>query len=98
MAINFPSSPIDNQSYTSGGITWFWSNTVQAWQTTTSAASIVSANPPSSPTSGNLWWNSNTGGLYIYYNDGNSSQWVEASPRLPPFYSPFGYSIIFGGF
>ena len=36
--------------------------------------------PPSSPEDGNLWFNSQEGRLYIYYNDGDSAQWVDASP------------------
>lgn len=37
----------------------------------------ISSTAPASPNISNLWWNTNTGGMYIYYNDGNSSQWVE---------------------
>jgi hypothetical protein len=36
----------------------------------------ISDTPPPSPTAGDLWWNSAEGQLYIYYNDGNSTQWV----------------------
>ena len=39
----------------------------------------VSATAPVSPSAGDLWWNSDTGMLYVYYNDGSSSQWVSAS-------------------
>jgi hypothetical protein len=35
--------------------------------------------PPGSPAAGDLWWDTNTGQLKIYYNDGNSSQWVDAA-------------------
>ena len=31
-------------------------------------------------TSGNLWYNSNLGRLFIYYQDADSAQWVDASP------------------
>jgi hypothetical protein len=27
-----------------------------------------------------MWWESDSGILYIYYNDGTTSQWVQASP------------------
>ena len=37
-------------------------------------------NPPLNPSDGNLWYNADDGRLYVYYNDGNSSQWVDASP------------------
>ena len=39
----------------------------------------ISINPPSSPTVGDLWWDSDDGDLHVYYNDGNSSQWVAVS-------------------
>lgn len=35
--------------------------------------------PPASPTNGTLYWNSDVGTLYIWYDDGNSSQWVQAT-------------------
>ena len=35
--------------------------------------------PPASPTAGSLWWASNIGNLFFYYNDGDSSQWVSAA-------------------
>jgi hypothetical protein len=35
---------------------------------------------PASPSSGNLWYNTNLGRTFIYYNDGDSSQWVDAAP------------------
>lgn len=40
---------------------------------------VTTAAPPG-PAVGNLWYNSNLGRTFIYYNDGNSSQWVDASP------------------
>ncbi|HEY8097248.1 MAG TPA: pyocin knob domain-containing protein, partial [Methylobacter sp.] len=46
------------------------------------ASVTISDTPPASPTAGNLWWESDTGNLYIYYNDGNSSQWVLAVPAV----------------
>ena len=37
----------------------------------------VSDTAPSTPSSGDLWYDSSVQVLYIYYNDGSSSQWVE---------------------
>jgi hypothetical protein len=46
-----------------------------------SGASIsVGTTPPGSPNANQLWWSSEAGQMFIYYNDGNSSQWVPASP------------------
>ena len=42
----------------------------------------VSDTPPASKVVGDLWWDSSSdsGRLFIWYADDNSSQWVEASP------------------
>jgi len=39
----------------------------------------VSDTPPVSPSNGDTWFNSSTTRTYVYYADGTSSQWVEAS-------------------
>ena len=39
----------------------------------------TSPNPPSSPDAGDLWWDTDDGDLHVYFNDGNSSQWVNTS-------------------
>jgi len=43
----------------------------------------VGDNSPADAKEGDLWWNSDddSGRLYVYYDDGNSQQWVEASPQ-----------------
>jgi len=42
-----------------------------------SGASItISDTPPASPTAGALWWESDSGILFLYVTDANSSQWV----------------------
>lgn len=40
------------------------------------SAVVVSTNPPSGADQGDLWMDSNTGVLYLYYKDGNSNQWI----------------------
>jgi hypothetical protein len=42
---------------------------------------VVDTVPPVAPEEGQLWWNSVDGKLYVFYEDDNSSQWVEASPQ-----------------
>ena len=39
---------------------------------------------PGSANAGDLWWESDKGRLKIYYNDTDSTQWVDASPPLAP--------------
>ena len=84
MALNFPNSPTNGQIYTdtSSGNRWSWDAANTAWiSTSTFTQTItVSSTQPGSPVVGQLWWNQDYGRLLVYYNDGTSSQWVDASP------------------
>ena len=42
-----------------------------------SASLTVSSSPPSTPGEGNLWYDNDTGFLYVYLKDGTSDQWVQ---------------------
>tara|TARA_A100000172_G_scaffold370_1_gene271 strand:+ start:11733 stop:14096 length:2364 start_codon:yes stop_codon:yes gene_type:complete len=39
----------------------------------------ISDNPPSGARNGELWWESDSGDLYVYYVDADSAQWVLAN-------------------
>jgi hypothetical protein len=41
----------------------------------------VSDTPPAATATGSLWFNSTTGGLFVYYKDGTSNQWMQ--PVIP---------------
>jgi hypothetical protein len=43
------------------------------------ATVAVSTTPPTLPIIGDLWWDTNGGNLYVWYNDGTSTQWVPAT-------------------
>jgi hypothetical protein len=51
-----------------------------------SANVTISDTEPLAPANGDLWWSSADGQLYIFYNDGTSSQWIIAASQggLPP--------------
>ena len=75
----------------SGGGTTSFLRADGAWATPPGggggAAVTISDTAPASPAVGNLWWDSVGGQLYIYYNDGTSSQWVLAV-TLPATFAP----------
>ena len=48
------------------GVGWTWVSAVG-----------VGTNPPYETHDSDLWWNANDGSLNFYYNDGDTSQWVE---------------------
>lgn len=41
----------------------------------------ISDNSPATPAAGDLWWDSASGVLKIYYTDADGSQWVDAVPQ-----------------
>lgn len=56
------------------------------------ASVTVSATAPVSPSNGDMWWNTDNGTLYLYYSDGDSSQWVSAIPTTAGTIGPIGYT------
>ena len=84
MALNFPNSPTDGQIYTDtpSGNRWVWDSANTVWKSTSTFTQTitVASSAPGSPVVGQLWWNQDYGRLLVYYNDGTSSQWVDASP------------------
>lgn len=45
------------------------------------SAVFVGSNPPLNPPDGKRWFDTTSGRTYIYYNDGDSKQWVEDNPQ-----------------
>ena len=84
MALNFPNSPTDGQIYTDtpSGNRWVWDSANTVWKSTSTFTQTitVASTAPGSPVVGQLWWNQDYGRLLVYYSDGTSSQWVDASP------------------
>ena len=80
MALNFPSSPTNGQQYNG----FVYNSTVQAWQANpASVAPFYTADtPPTNPTKGDSWFNTNDGTMYIYTYDGNTYQWVEHRSQI----------------
>lgn len=76
---NFPDTPTVGQQVTAAnGIVYKYDGT--KWASVAGGSAIATgAVPPSAPAMGQLWWDTVGGQLYIYYNDGNSSQWVSAN-------------------
>jgi len=77
---------VTNTLVTNNHATW---NTAYGWGDhssvgyLTSNIIVTSDTPPASPTDGTLWWNSDDGNLKVYYDDGNSLQWVDALQEPP---------------
>jgi Chaperone of endosialidase len=61
-------------------LSMFEGNNGTAWAGIGGGNVSVGTSPPSSPQPGQLWWKSDAGLLMVYYNDGNTSQWVVSTP------------------
>ena len=96
--LNFPSNPVDGQAYVApNGSTYIYDATETVWKAQGADGDntvVVSATAPVSPTQGKLWWNTTTGTLFIYYQDGDSNQWIPAAIPGPASILD-GQSVIF---
>ena len=87
-------------SLTAGGLTYPTTNGTSGqvltsdgagnvtWSTVSSGGGganvSISDTAPGGASAGDLWWESDTGRLKIYYQDTDSTQWVDANPPLSP--------------
>lgn len=96
MAIDFPSSPTNGQIYQG----YYWDNAKQAWRSNNPATGsvIMSSTTPVGATSGDMWFNTSDGTMFVYYNDGITTQWVEIQANVDNYKTPSQNYIINGGF
>jgi hypothetical protein len=89
--INFPATtgqPTDGSfTHSEVGLTWTWNGTTWDVEGGGGAAGpdgcYIGDTPPAGAEPGWLWWNSAEGILYVWYDDGDTQQWVEANPGVP---------------
>ena len=79
--VNLPDSPANGTTETVNGITYTYNSSKGYWTTASSGTATIqvttSDSAPSSPADGDLWYDTDTGGIFVYYADGTSNQWVE---------------------
>lgn len=83
MAIDFPNSPTNGNTYTVGDRTWIYDG--EKWNIQSVASSVIvttlSDTAPDSPLTGRLWYESDTGATFVY----NGSAWVEIGTSQGPY-------------
>ena len=82
-ALDFPTNPIQGQIYAApSSVTYQWDGEKWTTQLVASYANVggnPGVNPPVNPTPGTFWWDSENGNLYIWYEDEDSAQWMQAA-------------------
>ena len=71
MAINFPDSPSNGDTFTANGVVYTYNATQTLWKTSSGGGGssvTVSDTAPASPSDGDMWYNSLDLNLYVYYN------------------------------
>lgn len=83
-ALDFPASPTNGQVYTSGGSSWTYDSAKLAWRSSPyePGAAITSSSAPTNPQNGDIWYDTDDGTTFVYYNDGTSSQWAEIRSQI----------------
>jgi hypothetical protein len=87
MAIDFPASPVNGQLFDAANGISYRFNTSPApgiWQIAQNQAfaAFSSDTVPTSPVKNQLWFSTTLLQLFIYYDDGNTTQWVPAAPPV----------------
>lgn len=72
MALDFPNSPTDGQTFSSGSVTWTYSTANAVWTCSQSAAGTAYQATAPTGALGMTWVDSDTNALYVY----NGSAWV----------------------
>ena len=75
MALDFPSNPVNGEVFGS----YVWNSSIGVWQGREESATVAITSPakPLTANNGDIWYNTERGITYIYYDDGTSAQWVE---------------------
>jgi hypothetical protein len=76
-----PAANIGNTEISNWNTAYSWGDHSTAGYLTTGTAVSISDTAPTTPANGDLWWDSVTGILKIFYNDPDGDQWVDAVPQ-----------------
>ena len=85
MAFRFSGRPTVGQQYApAGGPVYRWNGSAWAVLQGVPSSAHMSDTAPLDPEAGQLWWDSDSGNLFIWYVDADSAQWVQVSGSVAP--------------
>jgi len=83
MALTFPTSPTNGQIFTdtTTGNRYIYVSASGLWKFASNSVGMsVSSTPPANVAPGAMWFNREIGRTFVYYDDGDSKQWIETVP------------------
>jgi hypothetical protein len=87
MAVTFPSSPVNGQTYSANGQQYTYNAEAGLWDiaatpatSTTAGGLTMSDSAPSNPAVGDQWFNTELLETYVWYSDVHGSYWVKSNP------------------
>ena len=83
MALDFPAGASSGQTFSSNGVTWSFDGDKWKVSTGTGIEPVFISSSTPSGVDGQLYWDSDESTAYIYYNDGNTAQWVPLVSTAP---------------
>jgi len=79
MALNFPANTSLPYVDPVSGLKYVYNSAVGAWEAAIQPPAIIADAPPVINIPGFLWWDNVSGTLYIWYQDVDGGQWVDAT-------------------
>ena len=73
-ASGIPEAPNDGKQYARKSLGWS-----EVVIPTPAPGTVIADAPPAGAVANTMWWESDTGGLFLLYNDGNTTQWVQVN-------------------
>ena len=83
MALDFPAGASSGQTFSSNGVTWSFDGDKWKVSTGTGIEPVFISSSTPAGVDGQLYWDSDESTAYIYYNDGNTAQWVPLVSTAP---------------
>ena len=83
MALDFPAGASSGQTFSSNGVTWSFDGDKWKVSTGTGIEPVFISSSTPTGVDGQLYWDSDESTAYIYYNDGNTAQWVPLVSTAP---------------
>lgn len=85
----FPTAPVNGQTATINSVTYTYDSATSSWSRQSKPFSTITSGtaPPVSPNLGDQWYDTTTGAVYRWTNDGTTNYWIDTTGGSDLFFS-----------